>query len=76
MRRLETRPDLAASVVLMADKSKAIITATEMEKMNPQERADAVDASMVRSWDEVPEPFRSEVLAAARTLGQQRRQSA
>ncbi len=60
----------------MADKAKAIITAAEMDKMTPQERADAVDAATVRSWDEVPEPFRSEVLATACALGQQRRQSA
>jgi hypothetical protein len=60
----------------MADKAKAIITAAEMGKMTPQERADAVDSATVRSWDEVPEPFRSELLATARLLGQQRRQSA
>ena len=65
-----------ASVVCMADKAKAIITAAEMDKMTPQERADAVDAAAVGSWHEVPEPLRSEVLATARTLGQQRRQSA
>jgi hypothetical protein len=60
----------------MADKAKALITAAEMAMMTPQQRADVVDVSMVRSWDEVPEPFRSEVLATACTLGQQRRQIA
>ncbi len=60
----------------MADNEKTVITAGDMDKMTPQQRADAVDAATVRSWDEVPEPFRSEVLATARTLGQERRQSA
>ena len=32
-----------------------------MDKVTPQERADAVDASIIRSWDDVPEPFRTEV---------------
>ena len=58
----------------MAENAKTIVTAAEMDKMTPQERADAVDASIVRSWDDVPEPFRTEVLATARKLGQQRRQ--
>ena len=60
----------------MADASEATITATEMDKMSPQERADAVDAATTRSWDDVPEPFRSEVLETARVLGQHRRQRA
>lgn len=60
----------------MAKDAKPIITAGEMDKMTPQERADAIDSAMVRSWDEVPEPFRSEVLATASALGQQRRKSA
>ena len=60
----------------MADDAKTIITAAEMDKMTPQERADAVAAATTRSWDEVPEPFRSEVLATATELGQQRRQRA
>ncbi len=57
----------------MADNAKTIITARDMDKMSPQQRADAVDAATARSWDEVPEAFRSEVLAAAQELGQQRR---
>ena len=61
---------------VVAKNAKPVITADEMDKMTPQERADAVDSAMVRSWDDVPEPFRSEVLATARTLGQQRRNSA
>jgi len=56
----------------MADVRK-IITAGEMEPMTPQERADTVQAGCVRSWDDVREPFRSEVTAIAKTLGDQRR---
>ena len=57
----------------MADNAKTIITARDMDKMSPQQRADAVDAATARSGDEVPEAFRSEVLAATQELGQQRR---
>ena len=45
-------------------------SAADMARMSPQERADAVDAATCHSWDEVPEPFRSEVMATARELGQ------
>lgn len=45
-----------------------IVTAADMDTMTPQERADAVDASTIRSWDEVPEPFKSRVLETARKL--------
>jgi hypothetical protein len=57
----------------MSDDAK-IITADELDRMSPQERADAVDSGIVRSWDEVPEAFKSKVLATARLLGEQRRQ--
>jgi hypothetical protein len=57
----------------MAKERRAIITAADMDKMTPQERADAVDASIVQSWDDVPEPFRTEVQETARRLGEQRR---
>ena len=56
--------------------SDRIITAAEMDKMTPQERMDAIVAGAAHSWDEVPEPFRSEVLATARLLSEQRRQRA
>jgi hypothetical protein len=52
---------------------KPIITAEEMDEMSPQERADAIDSATVTSWDEVPEPFRSEVLATAAFFGQHAR---
>jgi hypothetical protein len=50
-----------------------IITAAEMDRMTPQERADAVDASIIRDLNEVSESFRAEVMATARMLGEQRR---
>jgi hypothetical protein len=50
-----------------------IVTAAEMDRMTPQERADAVDASIIRSWDDVSPAFRAEVEATAKMLGEQRR---
>lgn len=52
---------------------RRLITAAEMDKMTPQGRADAVEAGRAKTWDDVPEPFRSEVLATAKELGEQRR---
>jgi hypothetical protein len=50
-----------------------VITASEMDKMSPQERADAVDASVRRNWDEVDPGFRDRTLAEARRLNAQLR---
>jgi hypothetical protein len=47
---------------------RKFISAADMDRMTPQERADAVDASLRTSWDEVPEPFRSGVLAELREM--------
>ena len=58
----------------MADDVKPVLGPAEMAAMSPQARADAVEAAIARSWDEVPEPFRSEVMGLATTLGEQRRQ--
>jgi hypothetical protein len=44
-----------------------------MDRMTPQQRADAVAAGVLTSWGDVPEPFRSEVLAEARRVGEERR---
>lgn len=49
---------------------RKVITAAEMARMTPQQRADAVDAATCHSWDDVPEPFRSQVLETARELAQ------
>ena len=56
----------------MAERRR-LITAADLDRMSPQERADAIDASLVTDWDDVPEPFRSEVLATARDLGRRLR---
>ncbi|HSH11464.1 MAG TPA: hypothetical protein VLA10_06725 [Ilumatobacter sp.] len=55
---------------------RKIITAAEMDRMSPQERADAVDASQVNDWNEVNPAFRDEILETARELGAQRRSDA
>ena len=56
----------------MAERRR-LITAADMDRMSPQERADAIDASLVTNWEDVPEPFRSEVLATAHELGRRLR---
>ncbi len=56
----------------MAERRR-LITAADMDRMSPQERADVIDASLVTNWEDVPEPFRSEVLATARELGKRLR---
>ena len=50
-----------------------VITASEMDQMTPQERADAVDAAIRRDWDEVDPDFRDRALAEARKLNAQLR---
>ena len=57
----------------MPHERRKIITAADMDKMTPQERADAVDASIIRDWDEVDAEFKDRVLARARDLADQRR---
>lgn len=52
---------------------RTVITAAEMALMTPQQRAGAVAAGVVTCWDDVTEPFRSDVLAEARRLGEERR---
>ena len=47
---------------------RQLVTAAEMDKMTPQQRADAVDASIVRDWDDVTPEFRDRVLARAKQL--------
>jgi hypothetical protein len=48
------------------------VTAAEMDRLTPQERADVVDAGIARSWEDVPEPFKARVLATARKVGAKR----
>ena len=52
---------------------RKFIAVSDREAMTPQERADVIDASIVRSWDEVPPAFRDRVIATARESGEQRR---
>jgi len=44
-------------------RQRRVVTAAEMDKMTPQERADAIDAGVIRSWDEVDDDFRARLLA-------------
>jgi hypothetical protein len=48
--------------------SPRIITAAEMDRMTPQERADTVDASIVRNWDDVDPGFRERIVRRAAEL--------
>jgi hypothetical protein len=57
-------------------KPKKLITAADMDRMSPQARADAIDAAIVRNWDEVDPTFRDEILETASELGAQRRSDA
>lgn len=52
------------------------VTVGDMEAMTPQQRADAVAAHTVRSWDEVPADFRRVVNETALRLGEQLRKDA
>nr|MCU0261888.1 hypothetical protein [Ilumatobacteraceae bacterium] len=58
------------------DGRDGVITAAELEQMSEAERAQVIQASVIRSWDDVAEPFRSEVLATAERLSAQRRAGA
>jgi hypothetical protein len=60
----------------MAEKQRITITAAQMAAMSPQARSDAIEDATVRSWEEVPEPFKSEVFETAAALGTQRRERA
>ena len=42
---------------------RKFISAADMDRMTPNERAEAVLAATCHSWDEVPEPFRSKISA-------------
>jgi hypothetical protein len=41
---------------------RTFISAADMDRMTPNERAEAVIAATCHSWDEVPEPHRSKFL--------------
>ena len=48
-----------------------VISTGEMDRMTPNERAAIVDAGVLHSIDELPEPFRTRVLAKAVVLEQE-----
>lgn len=48
-----------------------LITAVEMDAMTPQQRADVVDAGVVRDWADVDAAFRSRVEDRARQLARE-----
>jgi len=52
------------------DTPRRIITAAEMDGMTPQERADAVNAGIVRNLDDLDPAFRERVEARARGLAE------
>ena len=51
----------------MAD-SRKVVSAAEMDKMTPQERADAVDAGILHDWSEVEPSSRRRVEERAQQL--------
>ena len=51
------------------------ISAADMDRMTPNERAGAVNASICHSWDEVPEPHRSKFLAEIDEMAQRLKRS-
>lgn len=53
----------------MADRE--VITADDLDRMTPDQRAAAVRASIVTDWDQVPAEFRARVEATAATLAGQ-----
>lgn len=56
----------------MAD-SQQVITAEELERMTPNERAEVIRQSTVASLDDVSDEFRARIEATAARLGEQRR---
>ena len=51
--------------------SRSVITAAEMDKMTPQQRADLIDAGIVRDWSHIEPDFRQRIENHARQLAQQ-----
>ncbi|MCY7298825.1 MAG: hypothetical protein LH616_06405 [Ilumatobacteraceae bacterium] len=49
---------------------RKVISVAEVAHMTPEQRAAAFDASICHSWDDVSEPFRTQVLETARGFAQ------
>lgn len=47
-------PKRSRSTLMGVATPRLIITAAEMDKVTPQQRADAVDSATIRAWDDVP----------------------
>jgi hypothetical protein len=73
MRPLSASLEVPAVTIGAVTTPRKTITAAEMSAMTPEQRAKAVEAGRAKSWDDVPEPFQSEVWATAVELGEQRR---
>ena len=50
-----------------------VVTAAELDKMSPQERADLIRSKTVRDWADVSGELRAKVNETAKRLGEQRR---
>ena len=70
---MATQPARRRCSIRLMSRPQKIITAAEMDAMTPQQRADVVDASVVRSWDEVDPEFCEQALETARWLNAQHR---
>ena len=54
---------LSTRDMLRLMQERKFISAADMDRMTPNERAEAVIAATCLTWDEVPEPFRSSISA-------------
>ena len=63
VRAVKTVASVLTGDMLRRMEERPFISAADLDRMTPQERADAFNASILHSWDEVPEPFRSKVFA-------------
>ena len=70
--RLYSRTAETAAKLFVVTSKRKIVTAAEMDRMSPQERADAIDASVVRDWNRVPPTLRREIVATAHRLDAER----
>lgn len=61
---------------VVIDAESEIVTVEQFERMSPQQRADVVSRSTIRSLDDVSEGFRREIQETALRLGAQRRKRA
>ncbi len=70
--RLYSRAAGTAANLFVVTRQRTVVTAAEMDRMSPQARADAIDASVVRDWNRVPPTLRREIVATAHRLDAER----